>query len=113
MLPGAGKMKQQLEGADLDTKVFKRQAAIISSMTIKERRQPDIIKANRKKRIAAGSGTSVQEVNRLLKQFDDMSDDDEENEQAGAEGPDASRPGCPDAERHVPADTADHSEQQE
>ena len=73
MLPGMGKMKQQLAGAELDTKVFKRQAAIISSMTIKERRQPDIIKANRKKRIAAGSGTTVQDVNRLLKQFDDMS----------------------------------------
>jgi signal recognition particle subunit SRP54 len=73
MLPGVGKIKQQLEGADLDTKILKRQAAIISSMTIKERRAPDIIKANRKKRIAAGSGTSVQEVNRLLKQFDDMS----------------------------------------
>ena len=73
MLPGAGKIKQQLAGADLDTKVLKRQAAIISSMTIKERRTPDIIKANRKKRIAAGSGTSVQDVNRLLKQFDDMS----------------------------------------
>jgi signal recognition particle subunit SRP54 len=73
MLPGMGKFKQQLAGADLDTKVFKRQAAIISSMTIKERRTPDIIKANRKKRIAAGSGTSVQDVNRLLKQFDDMS----------------------------------------
>ena len=73
MLPGVGKIKQQLEGADLDTKILKRQAAIISSMTIKERRTPDIIKANRKKRIAAGSGTSVQEVNRLLKQFDDMS----------------------------------------
>jgi signal recognition particle subunit SRP54 len=73
MLPGMGKFKQQLAGADLDTKVFKRQAAIISSMTVKERRTPDIIKANRKKRIAAGSGTSVQDVNRLLKQFDDMS----------------------------------------
>jgi signal recognition particle subunit SRP54 len=73
MLPGMGKFKQQLAGAELDTKVFKRQAAIISSMTIKERRTPDIIKANRKKRIAAGSGTSVQDVNRLLKQFDDMS----------------------------------------
>jgi len=72
MLPGVGKMKQQLEGADLDTKVLKRQAAIISSMTTKERRQPEIIKASRKKRIAAGSGTSVQEINRLLKQFDDM-----------------------------------------
>ena len=73
MLPGVGKIKQQIEGAELDTKVFKRQAAIISSMTPKERHTPDIIKANRKKRIAAGSGTSVQEVNRLLKQFDEMS----------------------------------------
>ncbi len=73
MLPGAGKLKAQLEGADLDNKILKRQAAIISSMTMKERRNPDIIKASRKKRIAAGSGTQVQEVNRLLKQFDDMS----------------------------------------
>jgi signal recognition particle subunit SRP54 len=74
MLPGMGKLKGQLAGKDLDTAVFKRQAAIISSMTIKERRQPDIIKANRKKRIAAGSGTTVQDVNKLLKQFDDMSE---------------------------------------
>ncbi len=73
MLPGAGKIKEQLEGADLDTSVLRRQAAIISSMTMKERRAPDIIKASRKKRIAAGSGSSVQEVNKLLKQFDDMS----------------------------------------
>ncbi len=73
MLPGAGKLKAQLEGADVDGKILKRQAAIISSMTMKERRNPDIIKASRKKRIAAGSGTQVQEVNRLLKQFDDMS----------------------------------------
>jgi signal recognition particle subunit SRP54 len=56
----------------MDTKFLARQAAIISSMTAKERRQPDIIKASRKKRIAAGSGTSVQEINKLLKQFDDM-----------------------------------------
>ncbi len=73
MLPGVGKIKSQLEGANLDTAILKRQGAIISSMTPKERRAPDIIKASRKKRIAAGSGTSVQEVNRLLKQFDDMS----------------------------------------
>jgi signal recognition particle subunit SRP54 len=73
MLPGIGKMKQQIEDANLDQKVLKRQAAIISSMTPGERRKPEIIKASRKKRIAAGSGTSVQEVNRLLKQFDDMS----------------------------------------
>ena len=73
MLPGVGKIKDQLQGANLDTTVLKRQAAIISSMTMKERRAPDIIKASRKKRIAAGSGSSVQEVNKLLRQFDDMS----------------------------------------
>jgi signal recognition particle subunit SRP54 len=73
MLPGVGKIKAQLKDANLDTSILKRQGAIISSMTMKERRAPDIIKASRKKRIAAGSGTSVQEVNKLLKQFDDMS----------------------------------------
>ena len=73
MLPGIGKMKAQLENANLDQSILKRQAAIISSMTVKERRKPEIIKASRKKRIAAGSGVTVQEVNRLLKQFDDMS----------------------------------------
>ena len=73
MLPGVGKIKQQLNDANLDTSILKRQAAIISSMTPRERRAPDLIKASRKKRIAAGSGTSVQEVNKLLKQFDDMS----------------------------------------
>ncbi len=73
MLPGVGKMKAQIENANLDQTVLKRQAAIIGSMTVGERRKPDLIKASRKKRIAAGSGTSVQEVNRLLKQFDDMS----------------------------------------
>ena len=73
MLPGIGKMKAQIDDAKLDTSVLKRQAAIIGSMTGKERKTPDLIKASRKKRIAAGSGTTVQEVNRLLKQFDDMS----------------------------------------
>jgi signal recognition particle subunit SRP54 len=73
MLPGVGKIKQQLGDANLDTAILKRQAAIIGSMTPRERRTPDILKASRKKRIAAGSGTSVQDVNRLLKQFDDMS----------------------------------------
>ncbi len=72
MLPGMGQMKQQIESANIDTSVFKRQQAIIGSMTVKERRTPEIIKASRKKRIAAGSGVSVQEVNKLLKQFDDM-----------------------------------------
>lgn len=73
MLPGAEKIKAQIGDKNLDTKVLGRQAAIISSMTPKERKLPDIIKASRKKRIAAGSGTTVQEVNKLLKQFDDMS----------------------------------------
>ena len=76
MLPGAGKIQAQLAAAgqgDLDKTMLKRQAAIIGSMTPTERRTPDIIKANRKKRIASGSGTTVQDVNRLLKQFDEMS----------------------------------------
>ena len=72
MLPGMGQMKQKIEDANIDTAVFKRQQAIIGSMTVKERRTPEIIKASRKKRIAAGSGTTVQEINKLLKQFDDM-----------------------------------------
>ncbi len=73
MLPGMGQMKDQLAGKNLDTSILKRHTAIISSMTKAERRMPEIIKASRKKRIAAGSGATVQEVNRLLKQFDDMS----------------------------------------
>lgn len=73
MLPGMGQLKQQLDGANLDTSVLKRQQAIISSMTRQERRTPDIIKASRKRRIAAGSGVEVQEVNQLLKQFDAIS----------------------------------------
>ena len=77
MLPGAGKIQAALDasgkGAQLDPKVLKRQQAIISSMTRAERKNPDMIKASRKKRIAAGCGMTVQDVNRLLKQFDDMS----------------------------------------
>ena len=73
MLPGMGQMKKQLEGANLDQTMLKRQAAIISSMTPKERKTPEILKASRKKRIAAGSGATVQDVNKLLKNFDDMS----------------------------------------
>ena len=73
MLPGVAKIKSQIDDAKIDQTILKRQAAIIASMTKKERRDPDILKASRKKRIAAGSGTSVQDVNRLLKQFDEMS----------------------------------------
>ncbi|HQT88512.1 MAG TPA: signal recognition particle protein [Acidiphilium sp.] len=74
MLPGVGKIKQQLNEADLDTAILKRQVAIIHSMTRAERKNPDLLKASRKKRVAAGSGTSVQEVNRLLKQFEQIAD---------------------------------------
>lgn len=73
MLPGMGKIKDMLGDKEIDTSIFKRHKAIISSMTKQERKMPGIIKASRKKRIASGSGTTVQEVNRLLKQFDDMS----------------------------------------
>ncbi|MCC7427541.1 MAG: signal recognition particle protein [Alphaproteobacteria bacterium] len=73
MLPGVAKVKAQLAASNLDTSILKRQAAIIGSMTPKERRNPDVIKASRKRRIAAGSGTRVEDVNRLLKQFDEMS----------------------------------------
>jgi signal recognition particle subunit SRP54 len=74
MMPGIGKMKDQLAGANLDDRMLKRQVAIIDSMTPKERSQPDILKASRKKRIAAGSGTRVEEINRLLKVHRNMAD---------------------------------------
>ena len=70
MLPGAKKMG--LTNVNIDPKLMKRTEAIVLSMTMEERRNPDILKASRKKRIAVGSGTSVEEVNKLLKQFEDM-----------------------------------------
>ncbi|MCW6509933.1 signal recognition particle protein [Lichenifustis flavocetrariae] len=74
MLPGMGKMKDQLAAAGMNDGMIKRQRAIISSMTKLERRNPDILKNSRKKRIAAGSGTKVEELNRLLKQHRQMAD---------------------------------------
>jgi len=74
MLPGIAKMKDQLNSANLDDRFVKRQRAIISSMTPQERRSPDVLKASRKKRIAAGSGVTVEYVNRLLKQHRQMAD---------------------------------------
>lgn len=70
MLPGARKMG--LNNINIDPKQLARVEAIILSMTIEERRKPEILKASRKQRIAKGSGTSVEEVNRLLKQFEQM-----------------------------------------
>src|SRR5690606_9175208 len=68
MLPGIGKMQKQIAETGIDEKIITRQEAIISSMTKAERRNPKIIHASRKRRIAAGSGTKVEDVNRLLKQ---------------------------------------------
>ena len=74
MLPGVAKVKDQLAAANIDDKTIARQEAIIRSMTKVERRNPKVLNASRRKRIAAGSGTSVQDVNRLLKQFQQASD---------------------------------------
>ncbi len=74
MLPGVGKVKDQLSAAGLDDKILTRQEAIISSMTRKERRDPDVINGSRRKRIAAGAGVEVSEVNKLLKMHRQMSD---------------------------------------
>ncbi len=72
LLPGVAKVKNQLDEAQIDDKALKRQEAIIQSMTPRERRNPKLIHASRKRRIAAGSGMTVQDVNRLLKQFQQM-----------------------------------------
>ncbi|WGM38486.1 signal recognition particle protein [Caulobacter sp. NIBR1757] len=74
MLPGVQKMKGQIAEAGLNDKSISRQQAIISSMTKLERKKPDILAASRKRRIAAGSGVDVAEVNRLLKQHRQMAD---------------------------------------
>ena len=74
MLPGVGKIKGQLDAAGLDDKILTRQEAIISSMTKKERSQPDLINGSRRKRIAAGAGVEVSDVNKLLKMHRQMAD---------------------------------------
>ena len=74
MLPGIGKLKKQIADANIDEGIVKRQEAIISSMTKTERRNPKLLNGSRRRRIASGSGTSVQEINRLLKQYQDMAD---------------------------------------
>ena len=74
MMPGMGKMKKQLANANMDEKIFDRQVAIIQSMTKKERATPALLNASRRKRVAAGSGTSVQEINKLIKMHRQMAD---------------------------------------
>jgi signal recognition particle subunit SRP54 len=71
MLPGVGKMVKDVDMKDAEGSL-KRTEAIINSMTRKERRDPDLLNGSRRRRIAAGSGTSVQDVNQLVKQFRDM-----------------------------------------
>lgn len=73
MIPGLFKFKNQIEAAGVGDNLIKKQEAIILSMTKAERSNPDIIKASRKKRIAAGSGVEVHEVNKLLKSYEQMS----------------------------------------
>src|SRR5450759_233626 len=74
MMPGIAKMKNQIANAGIDDKIIKRQVAVIDSMTRAERKNPDILKASRKKRIAAGAGLKVEEVNKLLKMHRNMAD---------------------------------------
>jgi len=73
MLPGAGQLKDKASQAGFDDQAIKRQIAVIRSMTPKERRYVRLLNASRKRRVALGSGTTVQDINRLLKQFDGMS----------------------------------------
>jgi len=73
MLPGVGKVKNQLAQANIDDKALSRQEAIILSMTPQERKNPKVFNASRRRRIAAGAGATVQEVNRVLKQHKEMS----------------------------------------
>ncbi len=74
LLPGIGKVKKQLDAANIDDRIIKRQRAIIQSMTPKERRSPKILDGKRKRRIAAGSGTRPEDINRLLKMHRQMAD---------------------------------------
>ena len=71
-LPSVGKIKNQLQDANIDDNVISRQEAIIFSMTTAERKNPKLFNGSRRRRIAEGSGTTVQEVNRLLKQHKEM-----------------------------------------
>lgn len=72
LLPGVKKAQAQMAAANIDDRMVIHQEAIIGSMTVMERKKPDLIKASRKRRIAAGSGTTVQDVNKVLKQYQEM-----------------------------------------
>lgn len=72
MLPGMGKIKEQIAGANIDEGIMKKTEAIILSMTKKEREFPKLLNASRRQRIAQGSGTTVQDINKLIKQYQQM-----------------------------------------
>lgn len=74
LMPGMGQMKKAMANSNIDEKVFDRQIAIINSMTKKERSEPDLLNASRRKRIAAGAGVEVSEINKLAKQHRQMAD---------------------------------------
>ena len=74
MMPGMAKMQKQLDDAGMDDSVLRRQIALINSMTKKERANPDLMQASRKKRVAAGAGQDVSDLNKLLKMHRQMAD---------------------------------------
>jgi len=74
MIPGLGKISKQLEKANLDDKILSRQIALITSMTKRERSNPQILQASRKKRIAMGAGQEVSDLNKLIKMHRQMAD---------------------------------------
>ncbi|MBI3420289.1 MAG: signal recognition particle protein, partial [Proteobacteria bacterium] len=86
LLPGAGKIKDAMQNANVDEKTIRRQQAIISSMTREERRDVDLLNASRKRRIAKGSGMQVQDINRLIKQFLSMREMMKKMKKMGAGG---------------------------
>ena len=86
LLPGVGKVKEQMEKGNVDEKLLSVNEAIILSMTKEERENPDIISGSRRKRISLGSGTDVQMLNRLLKQFKMMSKMMKKMSKGGAKG---------------------------
>jgi signal recognition particle subunit SRP54 len=87
MLPGVAKLKAQMASTNVDDALLKRQEAIIGSMTRRERKDPmNILTASRRRRIAQGSGTEVADVNRLLKQFQQMQDAMKQMKKLGKKG---------------------------
>ncbi len=87
MIPGVAKMKDKIAAANIDDKTIARQEAIILSMTLKERKNPKLLNGSRRRRIAGGSGTSVQDVNRVTQAVQADVIDDEKSRQDGQKRP--------------------------